>query len=110
MSRVPTNTERQLLQRLAELWAEGPQRWVDQVRVQALDDGAMGSLRLLLGQPDAGQVFGRQVAEYQFTDTDGVKVIASLNVDQHGVPFELDVWKVDFTATNKLKDSGLGGL
>ena len=111
MSRAPTKPELQILQRLAELWTEGPRHWVEQVRVQPLADAGMGSLRLLLrSDADPTQVFGRRAAECEFTDADGVKVIASLNLDQHGVPFELDVWKVDFTATNKLKDSGAGDL
>jgi len=37
------------------------------------------------------------VAEYQFTDADGVEVLISLNVDADGRPFELDVWKTDFS-------------
>ena len=32
-----------------------------------------------------------------FTDEDGVKVIASLNVDSDGHLFELDIWKTDFS-------------
>ncbi len=105
--REPSKGERQLLDRLAAAWAEGSKNWLEHVRVQTLDDAGMGSLRLAVGnRADESQVFGRRAAEYEFTDTDGVKVIASLNLDQHGVPFELDVWKVDFTATNRLKRPG----
>lgn len=107
MFREPTKAERQILERLAGLWPDGPRDWVEQVRVQPLDDAGMGSLRLALrDEAGASQVFGRRAAEYEFTDTDGVKVIASLNLDQHGAPFELDVWKVDFTATTKLNEPG----
>ena len=45
--------------------------------------------------PIARQVFGRTLVACQFRDADGVGVVASLNVDQDGVPFELDMWKVD---------------
>ena len=64
----------------------------------------MGSLRLVVGgQARESQVFGRRAAEYEFLDTDGVPVIASLNLDQDGIPFELDVWKVDFSPTERLR-------
>ena len=44
------------------------------------------------------------MAEIQFTDTDGVEVLASLNLDQDGKPFELDVWKTDFNALIRIPD------
>lgn len=49
-------------------------------------------------------MFGGQVAEYQFTDADGVEVLASLNVDQDGRPFELDMWKTDFSPLIRIPD------
>ncbi|MEC3882013.1 DUF6984 family protein [Parapedobacter sp. 10938] len=39
---------------------------------------------------------GEQVSDFQFTDVDGVEVIASLNVDTEGQLFEVDVWKTNF--------------
>lgn len=47
---------------------------------------------------------GRQISEFQFTDIDGVEVIASLNVDVDGVLFELDIWKTNFEKFVKLPD------
>jgi hypothetical protein len=46
--------------------------------------------------------FGSRVAELQFADTDGVQVIASLNVDKDGDLFELDMWKTNFSAVHRL--------
>ncbi len=40
--------------------------------------------------------FGRRASECQFTDEDGVEVLASLNLDQDGNLYELDIWKTDF--------------
>lgn len=42
--------------------------------------------------------------ETQFTDIDGVEVIASLNVDVDGVLFELDIWKTNFEKLVKIPD------
>lgn len=67
------------------------------LKVTELSDGGMGSLRLL---PDCVEtrdsIFGMQASSCQFTDQDGVEVVASLNLDQHGNPYELDIWKTDF--------------
>jgi hypothetical protein len=95
--REPSKAERMLLDLLAARWSDGPPGWVEQVRVREMDDGGMGSLRLAVSAgTDASQTFGRRAVEYEFTDADGIKVIASLNLDQDGAPFELDVWKVNF--------------
>jgi hypothetical protein len=102
--REPSMAERGLLEQLAARWADRPSEWVNRVRVRELEDGRMGSLRLAVGaEPQGQQAFGRQAAEYEFADSDGVKVIASLNLDQDGNPFELDVWRVDFSPTRKLR-------
>lgn len=65
----------------------------------------MGSLRLLPnGQMNEDAVFGEQVSDFQFFDMDGVDVIASLNIDNLGNLFELDIWKTDFSKLIKLPD------
>jgi hypothetical protein len=51
---------------------------------------------------------GHRIAELQFDDADGVPVIASLNVDQDGDLYELDVWKVDFKPVIRLSPPPLG--
>jgi len=74
----------------------------------------MGSLQLKLPEHDEiAHRFGACVAEYGFRDRDGVAVLASLYLDRTGLPFELDVWKADFSALLELptKDdsTALGG-
>jgi hypothetical protein len=98
-SRSPSQEERELL---GELVARAvnvslPQGWLDDLRVTDMRDGGMGSLFLVTNKPAAERRFGRRVAELQFRDLDGVDVIVSLNVDQDDVPYELDVWKTDFS-------------
>jgi hypothetical protein len=66
--------------------------------VKPMDDGGMGSLFLF---PNEGiitnRMLGEQVSEFEFFDKDGIKVIASLNIDQEGNLFELDIWKTDYS-------------
>lgn len=95
MERQLTSAEKGLIRALIER-AQGfeiPFEWLDQVKVEPMEDGGMGSLRFLPASP--GQMFGKEVAEVLFDDADGVVVSATLNVDRSGVLFELDVWKVD---------------
>jgi hypothetical protein len=58
----------------------------------------MGSLYLLpQGKEIEGRTFGKQISDLQFKDLDGVEVIASLNTDNEGKLFELDIWKTNFS-------------
>jgi hypothetical protein len=36
-------------------------------------------------------------ASVQLTDADGVEAVASLNAHENGIPFELGIWKADFS-------------
>ncbi|MGA2439752.1 MAG: hypothetical protein ABSH08_02230 [Tepidisphaeraceae bacterium] len=75
------------------------------LEVREMPDGGMGSLYIV--NPEKNPMdrrFGRRIAEAQFDDADGVKVIASLNVDQDNNLFELDIWKVDFRPLIRLPD------
>jgi len=98
--RSPTSDEARLLRELATIAGlESVEAWVSTVRVRSLNDGGMGSIALQ-GQPVARRPRQRAIicrAAVQFTDEDGVEVIASLNADEDGVPFELDMWKTDFS-------------
>ena len=74
-----------------------PSDWKNNLLVQPMNDGEMGSLLLFPeGITNKVRSFGAQVSEAQFIDEDGVTVIASLNVDNTGKLFELDIWKTDF--------------
>jgi len=61
-----------------------------------MDDGGQGSLRFNAADP--GRRFSRQILEYNFRDLDGIAVSATINVDQFGDLYELDLFKGDFTA------------
>jgi hypothetical protein len=75
-----------------------PANWKDGLFIKPMEDGGMGSLYLFPKDSiNKKRIFGKQVSEYQFSDTDGVQVIASLNVDQDGKLFELDIWKTDYS-------------
>jgi Domain of unknown function (DUF6984) len=63
--------------------------------VQRMADGEMGSLAF--GPIGTGRRYGSSPAECHFRDSDGVIVSASLNLDEQDAPYEVDVWKVDFS-------------
>jgi len=66
-----------------------PQELSARLMVADTDDGGMGSLRLFPQGLDAGDSHvGKRASACQFTDQDGVEVIASLNLDQHGRLYE----------------------
>jgi hypothetical protein len=67
---------------------------LDGLLVEPLADGEMGSLQI--GAMGSSRKFGRSVAEAEFTDRDGVLVLATLNADSNGHLLELDMWRVDF--------------
>lgn len=107
--RDPSAAEQRLLEVLSTRCEGCAPNWHHAVRVQSMDDGGMGSLRLQVqGVAMAGQEFGRRAAEYQFSDVDGVQIIASLNVAKQGYPFELEVWRTDFESVISIV-SGLNG-
>jgi len=68
--------------------------------VEPMMDGGMGSLRFISNR--AGRRFGVGLGEVQFTDSDGVLVSATVNTDQFGDLFELDIWKVDFSPLHRI--------
>lgn len=73
----------------------GRRELADQLLVEPLADGGMGSFRI--GELSAGRKLGCAVAELRFMDADGVSVTAVLNVDSQDQLFEVDIWKVDFS-------------
>lgn len=68
----------------------------DELCVEDMEDGGMGSLRFAL-PADRHKPFGRVVAEAEYVDEDGVPVSITLNTDQDGNILELDFWKIDFS-------------
>lgn len=107
-SRRPTKGElrllRALLNRIPSLIPEQDD-WLERLRVRPMADGEMGSLSLDVQPPSPGpRLFGRRVAELSFLDEDGVEVLASLDVDREGNPFEMDIWKTDFSPLHRIPE------
>jgi hypothetical protein len=68
--------------------------------VEDMKDGGMGSLRFK-DADNRKRRLGKKIAEAKFTDEDGIPVSAVLNLDDKGQLFELDMWKVDFSALKR---------
>ena len=82
-----------------------PINWKDNLLVQPMHDGKMGSLLLFpYGIMKNNRIFGKQISECQFKDKDGIDVVVSLNIDKEGDLFELDNWKVDFSPLISIPD------
>src|SRR5262245_47727245 len=65
------------------------------LRIQELDDGGMGSFRIVNDQDQNSRRFGSQLVMAEFTDRDDVLVSVTLNLDPQGDLFEVDIWKTD---------------
>ena len=75
-------------------------RFFMQMRCVEINDGGMGSLRFVPidNMPVVNtQKFEGVISSCNFSDEDGVLVSVALYADSFGNPFELDMWKVDFT-------------
>ncbi len=89
--------ERRLLEVFISRYRLGGLQDLDSIKVKPLSDGGMGSLSLYpKGCDETGRKFGRVAAELTLQDGDGVQVLVTLNLDQKGRLFELDVWKANF--------------
>lgn len=106
LNRKPTRQEEKLLELLVKKSSIAiPENWKDALLVRPMNDGEMGSLYLFpQGKVIEGRILGELISDFQFTDLDGVEVIASLNVDNNGNLFELDIWKTNFEKILKLPD------
>ena len=72
--------------------------------VQEMQDGGMGSLYIIPNDipPKRKRETGPVVAEIHSSDDDGIELFISLFLDTSLIPFELDIWKVDFSPTHSL--------
>jgi hypothetical protein len=107
--REPTPDERRLLRDLLDLAGyDESGEWLKALRVEEMADGGMGSLQLMNDtRGEQERTFGRRLASVEFIDADGVAVVASLNANTSGEPFELDMWKTDSSPLVKIADSFL---
>ncbi|AMS27045.1 hypothetical protein AEM51_08450 [Bacteroidetes bacterium UKL13-3] len=70
---------------------------IENLYVSEMNDGGMGSLYFIMEDKDEHyRKMGRMIVEKQFLDTDNVPILVSLNVDEDGYLFELDIWRADF--------------
>ena len=90
--RAPLPHEIILLNKL--LQASGIALDTKTLNVSPISDGGMGSFEIITESHN--RVFGCIASECHFIDSDNVPVLVTLNLDQFGKPFEVDVWKVDF--------------
>ena len=97
MPRNPSDEEQRLLEFLiAKSSITIKPILIESLLVEPMNDGGMGSLLLFPhGVIREKRLFGECISEGQFTDKDGVQVIASINVDKNGELFELYIWKTD---------------
>lgn len=106
LNRKPTEQELRILELLIKKSSLVlSDNWKDNLLVRPMEDGEMGSLYLFPnGKIIENRILGEQVSEFQFTDIDNVEVIASLNIDDNGELFELDMWKTDFSKLSRFPD------
>jgi hypothetical protein len=105
--RRPSPDEARLLKQLATLAGmDKPERWLGALLVRPMEDGGMGSLQLSVDTEEEAREKKAVTckAAVQFKDEDGVEVIASLNAREDGAPFELDIWKTDFSPLMRIPD------
>jgi hypothetical protein len=106
LNRKPTKAEERLIDFLINQSSKKfLSDWKDKITVRQMNDGGMGGLVLFLdNESEQNRLFGEQISEYYFKDKDGIDVIVSLNTDNKGNLFELDVWKTDFSKLLKFPD------
>ena len=106
LNRKPTVQEERLIEFLLKnSFMDIAKDWKEGLLVRPMDNGMGDSLYLFpKGKDIANRKFGKRISDFQFTDTDGVEVIASLHIDSDGDLFELDIWKTDNGKLMKLPD------
>lgn len=95
--RTLTESERPLVQLLFELG--GLSQPSAAMRVNSMQEDGMGSLAI--APVSRARHFGRVAAKCHFKDADGTLVEAVLHLDQHDLPFEIDLWKVNFAQLSR---------
>ena len=109
MHRKPTETELELIKYLVNKAGSHSCHidW-DSMQVASMNDGGMGSLKLYPSGnvcDTDNRTFGSELADCSFDDEDGTKVIATIYLDKSDGLFELDMWKVDYSALLRIPKS-----
>ena len=104
--RKPTLKEMKLIKLLINISGLTFPDWEKNLIVCEMNDDKMGSLLLMtdIQTNNSLRIFGKQISDYQYVDSDGVDVIVSLNIDNNNQLYELDIWKTDFSPLNKFPD------
>lgn len=76
---------------------------IDLLVVVDMRDGGMGGVQFC---SDRKRNFGKQCASARYIDADGVMVSIVVNLDESGGLFEIDFWKVDFSALQRYPKPG----
>ena len=96
VSRYPTESEYSVIKYMADKAHYEWHECDNGMRVAEMQDG-MGSLLLIPAkQTTKDRTFKAQISDALFKDVDGIDVIVSLNIDQDGFLYELDVWKMNY--------------
>ena len=105
-NRKPTIQETKLIELLiAKASLDIPAGWKDDLLVRPMNDSGIGSIYLYPnGEVNKQKEFGKEASDLQFKDKDGIDVIVTLNLDENGKLFELDIWKTNFSDIIKLPD------
>ena len=96
--RALNSSERPLVEYLLE--AAGIGASLDEISVTPMSDRGMGSLSI--DGAGSGRKFGSKASECEFSDTDGTLVSATLNLDQYGKLFEVNLDTDDESAARVL--------
>jgi hypothetical protein len=71
--------------------------------VEQMSDGGMGSIRFVdQANASSSRTLGEVFAQGEYNDEDGVPVSFTVNLDDDGGIFELDLWRVDFEPLKRL--------
>lgn len=99
IKRKPRIEELRLIKLLINISGLSFPDWEKNLLVCEMNDDKMGSLILMtdIRTENSLRIFGKQISEYQYVDSDGIDVIVSLNIDNKNQLFELDIWKTDFS-------------
>ncbi len=79
--------------------------WKNTIRVEPMNDGGMGSLKLFpTGIKKGNPRFGSNVSNLEFLDRDGMSILAGLFLSESGELFELDMFKGDGSSLVEIPD------
>lgn len=67
---------------------------LENMDVSDMEDGGMGSIKF--ESKRTNRLLGPDISHLEFDDSDGVKVLAYLSIDNYGDLYELDIWKTNF--------------